>query len=134
LSVEYSDAGCNTPLGEVFDPQTNAWSPMNKPSSFSWINGDVSACIMADGRVLVGALQSSRSAIWDPAADTWTEAGLAFGILGSPSKVGTIDEETWSLLPDGTVLTVDISSPPFVEKYVPATDTWVVDRRRCRHN
>jgi Abnormal spindle-like microcephaly-assoc'd, ASPM-SPD-2-Hydin/Galactose oxidase, central domain len=126
LGGEYSDAGANTPLGEIFDPQTNTWSPMNKPTSFNWINGDASGCILTDGRVLLGALQSSRSAIWDPALDTWTEAGLAFGTLGSPTKVGTIDEETWSLLPDGTVLTVDISSPPFAEKYVPATDTWVV--------
>jgi hypothetical protein len=126
LGGEYSDAGNSTPLGEIFDPQTNTWSAMNKPASFNWINGDVSACILTDGRVLFGALQSSRSAIWDPAFDTWTEAGLAFNTLGSPTKVGTIDEETWSLLPDGTVLTVDISSPPFAEKYVPATDTWVV--------
>src|SRR5579862_7675355 len=101
LGGEYSDAGGDTPLGEIFEPQTNAWSPMNKPASFNWINGDVSGCILEDGRVLLGALTSNRSAIWDPAVDTWTEAGLAFGTLGSPTKVGTIDEETWSLLPDG---------------------------------
>src|SRR5271165_3492467 len=130
LGGEYSSAGGDTPLGEIFDPQTNAWSPMSKPASFSWIQGDVSACILDDGRVLLGALTSNRSAIWDPALDpapnAWTEAGRAFLSLPSTTKVGTIDEETWSLLPDGTVLTVDISSPPFAEKYVPATDTWVV--------
>ncbi len=125
LGGEYSDAGNDTPLGEIFDPQTNAWSPMNKPSSFNWIHGDVSACIMADGRVLFGALTSNRTAIWDPAVDTWIEAGLAFGALANPTKVGVIDEETWSLLQDGTVLTVDISSPPFAEKYNPVTDTWI---------
>ncbi len=130
LGGEYSSAGSDTPLGEIFDPQTNAWSPMSKPASFNWINGDVSACILDDGRVLLGALSSNRSAIWDPAQpptpNAWTEAGRAFVSLPSTTKVGTIDEETWSLLPDGTVLTVDISSPPFAEKYVPATDTWVV--------
>src|SRR5271166_4263704 len=125
LGGEYSSAGSDTPLGEIFDPQTNTWSAMNKPASFNWIHGDVSACILTDGRVLFGALTSNQSAIWDPALDTWTEAGRAFGTLASTTKVGTIDEETWSLLPDGTVLTVDISSTPFAEKYVPATDTWV---------
>jgi hypothetical protein len=125
LGGEYSSAGNDTPLGEIFDPQNNTWSAMTKPNSFSWINGDVSACIMTDGRVLLGALQSNRTAIWDPATDAWSEAGLGFGTLGATNKVGTIDEETWSLLPDGTVLTVDISSPPFAEKYVPSTDTWV---------
>ena len=48
---EYSDAGGDTPLGEMFDPLTNTWSPMDKPGAFSWINGDASACILTDGRV-----------------------------------------------------------------------------------
>jgi hypothetical protein len=126
LGGEYSSAGGNTPLGEIFDPQTNTWSAMIKPATFSWIQGDVSACILADGRVLLGGLVSNRTALWDPAFNTWTEAGLAFNTLGTPTKVGVIDEETWSLLPDGTVLTVDISAPAFAEKYDPATDTWVV--------
>ena len=125
LGGEYSDAGNQTPLGEIFDPQTNAWSPMNKPANFNWINSDVSACLLADGRLLCGDINSNRSAIWDPAQDTWNEAGLSLGTLVSPTKVGRIDEETWVLLPDGTVLTVDISATPFAEKYVPQTDTWV---------
>jgi hypothetical protein len=129
LGGEYSSAGKNTPLGEIFDPQTNAWSTLAKPPAFNWINGDVAGCILADGRVLFGALSSSRTAIWNPALGTapnaWTEAGLAFQTLASPTKVGTTDEETWTLLADGTVLTVDISSPSFAEKYDPATDTWI---------
>jgi len=124
LGGEYSDAGDDTPLGEIFDPRTDTWSAMVKPASFSWIMGDVSACILTDGRVLTGALLSNRTALWDPATNVWTEAGTAFGTR-SVSKVGRIDEETWTLLPDGTVLTVDISATPFAEKYVPATDTWV---------
>jgi len=125
LGGEYSDAGNGTPLGEVFDPQTNTWSPMVKPAAFNFIHSDVSGCILSDGRVLTGDINSSRTAIWDPATDVWTEAGKAFGTLASPTKVGRIDEETWVLLPDGTILTVDISSTPSAEKYIPATDTWV---------
>ncbi len=125
LGGEYSDADDDTPLGEIFDPLTNTWSAMNKPSSFDWVHGDVSACILADGRVLVGALTSNRTALWDPADDDWREAGLAFGASLMPTKVGTIDEETWTLLPDGTVLTVQITGIPAAEKYDPATDQWV---------
>jgi hypothetical protein len=69
LGGEYSSAGGDTPLGEIFDPQTNTWSAMSKPNSFNWINRDVSACILTDGRVLLGALTSNRSAIRDPAQD-----------------------------------------------------------------
>ncbi len=124
LGGEYSDAGNQTPLGEIFDPLTNTWSAMNKPASFNWINADVTACVLSDGRVLFGALVSSRTAIWDPATDDWREAGLAFGASGV-TKVGTIDEETWALLPDGSVLTVEINNVPATEKYVPSTDQWV---------
>jgi hypothetical protein len=127
LGGEVSDGtpGGFTPLGEIFDPQTNTWAPMNKPASFNWINGDVSACILADGRVLVGDLNSSRTAIWAPRYDDWKEAGLGFGAVVNPSKVGRIDEETWVLLQDGSVLTVDIANPNPAEKYVPSTDLWI---------
>ncbi len=115
-----------TPLGEIFDPQSNQWTPLNKPASFNWINGDVSACILADGRVLMGDLNSNRTAIWDPRYDDWSEAGLGFGAVINPSKIGKIDEETWVLLQDGSVLTVDISNTIRAEKYVPETDLWII--------
>ncbi|WP_197514769.1 choice-of-anchor D domain-containing protein [Mycobacterium sp. 852013-50091_SCH5140682] len=125
IGGEYSDAGNDTPLAEIFDPLTNTWSSMNKPSpAFDAINGDVSACILADGRVLCGGLSSNVSAIWDPVLDTWTIAGTAFGTAATNKDEGS-DEETWTLLPDGTVLTVDISSPPRTQKYDPGSDTWV---------
>jgi len=114
----------DSPLGEIFDPQTNTWSSLSKPAFFSWVQGDAISCILQDGRVIFGSLSTNQSAIWDPAIDTWTEAGTAFGTL-LPTKFGNSDEETWSLLPDGTVLTVAITSPPYSEKYVPETDTWV---------
>lgn len=119
----------NTPLAEIFDPQTNSWSPLPKPSpQFDFIQGDACGCILSDGRVLLGAIFSNRTAIWNPADHTsnaWQEAGKAFNTLGSTTKQGVCDEETWSLLPDGTVLTVDISATPTAEKYDPATDTWI---------
>jgi len=124
LGGEYSDAGSDTPLGEIFDPLTDTWSAMTKPSAFDEIHGDASACILADGRVLCGALSTSLNAVWDPVLDTWTVAGTAFG-TAPQTRHGGCDEETWTLLADGTVLTVDISSPPNAHKYNPATDTWL---------
>jgi hypothetical protein len=125
---EYSSAGNDTPLGEIFDPLTNAWSAMSKPSGFNWVQGDAISCILQDGRVLFGSLNTNQTAIWDPAFDTWTDAGTAFG-TSAPTKFNGSDEESWVPLPDGTVLTVTITSPPFAEKYVPETDTWVPARR-----
>jgi hypothetical protein len=123
LGGEYSTPN-DSPLGEIFNPLTNLWSPLSKPAAFNWVQGDASACILQDGRVIFGSLNTNQTAIWDPAVGTWKEAGTGFGAL-PPTKVGASDEETWTLLPDGTVLTVAIASPPYAEKYIPATDTWV---------
>ena len=125
LGGEYSSAGGDASLGEIFDPQTNTWSAMTTPAAFNWIKGDATSVVLADGRIIFGALSSSRTAIWDPIADDWREAGLGFGASVVPSKVGTTDEESWILLPDGTVLTVEINATPLAEKYDPATDLWV---------
>lgn len=114
----------DAPQGEIFDPQTNTWAALSKPAAFNFVNGDASACILQDGRVLFGSLGTNQSAIWDPALDTWTQAGTAFGTV-PPTKSSGSDEETWTLLPDGTVLTANIASPQSAEKYIPATDTWV---------
>ena len=90
IGGEYSDdlandtfnkppTGEDLPLGEIFDPLTNTWSPLEKPATFNWIRGDAISCILANGHVLFGALQTSRSALWDSSTNTWTEAGLKFG-------------------------------------------------------
>ncbi len=128
IGGEYSDAtagGGTTSLGEIFDPQTNTWTALNKPATFSWISSDATGCTLADGRVLLGAPGSNRTALWDPDTDTWTEAGLAFGATTIPTKVSNTNEETWTLLPDGSVLTVQIVGSPATERYVPSTDQWV---------
>ncbi len=125
IGGEYSDAGNATPLGELFDPRTNTWSAMSKPTSFNWINSDTTGCTLPDGRVLLGAPGSNRTALWDPDSDTWTEAGLAFGASISATKVSNTNEETWNLMPDGSVLTAQVVGAPATERYIPATDRWI---------
>ena len=125
IGGQYSDPGNATPLGEIFDPVTKLWSALNKPSSMNFINSDAVSCVLADGRVLFGSPGGTRTAIWDPVIDLWTEAGLAFGASTSSTKSSNTNEESWSLMPDGTVLTVQVNGAPAAEKYVPSTDRWV---------
>jgi len=125
IGGEYSDAGNATPNGEILDPITNTWSTLSKPSAFNFINSDAVSCVLPDGRVLFGSPGGSRTAIWDPVIDLWTEAGLAFGASATPTKSGNTNEESWSLMPDGTVLAVQIVGAPAAEKYVASTDRWV---------
>ena len=63
---------------------------------------------------------------------TWVQAGTAFRTPAN-TKVGNCNEETWTLLPDGSVLTVEVKTPaagPFnnapksAERYLPGTDVW----------
>src|SRR5664280_2565298 len=114
--------------GEIFDPVSNAWTAITKPSSMNFIVGDCVSCVLPDGRVIFGAVPAgdTRTAIWDPDADSWTQAGTAFGTQ-SNTKFGACNEETWVLLQNGNVLTVQITGATATrnaEMYVPSTDTW----------
>jgi hypothetical protein len=125
--------------GEIIDfsDPNPTWQPIRTPSSgaFNFVTGDVNSCVLADGRVLFGGASSgsTQTAIWDPNAfqgsateDTqaWTLAGLQFNTLTATTKVGVCDEETWTLLPDNSVLTVNISAQTS-ERYIPVTDEWI---------
>jgi hypothetical protein len=124
--------------GELFDPQANsgvgAWTMISKPSpGFDFVRGDCNGSVLADGRVLIGGAStpgppsswSKRTAIWDPKNDTWVEAGLKFGALSSTDKKDPFEEETFSLLPDGSVLAPAVRDTPKAQRYVPSLDEWV---------
>ena len=49
---------------------------------------------------------------------TWTN-------LKGTGKADANSEEGWTLLPDGTVLTIDTKNVTQSERYLPSTDTWV---------
>ncbi len=132
-----------TPLGEIFDPVANIWSPLEKPAAFDFIAADAPSCILADGCVLLGGYfdrsspdaspspQNAVTAIWNPAAttDAWTLAGTKFGTSADTFDGYNAGEETWTLLPDGSVITVEIDTgangPNSAERYLPETDEWV---------
>src|ERR1035441_5796284 len=113
IGGEVSGSNSDIPQGEVFDPDTNSWTQLtalDKPAAFNFIQGDAASCVLPDGRVLMGGISSSQTAVWDPMNSTWVQAGTAFGTQAD-TKVGNCNEETWTLLPDGSVLTVDTKTP-----------------------
>ena len=133
IGGEDSSAGSDTPLGEIFDPQTNLWTAISKPAAFNFVRGDCNGAVLADGRVLLGGATvsgppptwSKRTAIWDPKNNTWVEAGLKFGTLGSTDKTDPFEEETFALLQDGSVLAPAVRDTPGAQRYVPSLDSWV---------
>lgn len=100
---------------EIFDPVANTWTTLPTPAG--WVRiGDAPGCVLPDGRFIVGQVNERDVAIYDPATNVWTAAA---------QKINRIAEESWSLLPDGSIHAVDCTRPPEAEKYVIAADTWV---------
>lgn len=124
---EYSDAsGANandeTNRCEIYDPVADSWTEINPPANAdgsSWEEiGDAACALLANGTFLMGNASDRQTAIFDPAANTWSLTG---------NKNNRSSEESWALLPDGTVITANCFGHPASEKFVPANNGWSVD-------
>jgi len=68
---EYSDAGSETNTAEIYNPLNNTWTVIASPPG--WVEiGDAPCAVVPDGRILIGQIGDKRTAIYDPATDTWS--------------------------------------------------------------
>jgi Kelch motif. len=116
---EYSDAsGSNqtdrTTSAEIYDPVANAWTVLSAPPGATQI-GDAPCAVLADGRFLVGEIDNTNTFFFTPGVDTWA---------AGPAKQTSPAEESWVLMPEGTVLAPQAASAPSAEKFDPATNAW----------
>jgi hypothetical protein len=103
----------DTNKGEIYDPLADSWTSIATPP---WAQvGDAACCTLPDGRVLVGALLSGNCISYSVDTDSWAVAG---------AQPGRTNEETWVLLPDNTIITVQCFAPYHGQKYVISKDTW----------
>jgi len=100
---------------EMYNPVSDTWTALPTPAGWARI-GDAPGCVLPDGRFFLGEVGAFNTAIYDPNTNTWTAAA---------NKIALVGEESWSLLPDGTIHAVDCSNPPNAEKYIIASDEWV---------
>jgi len=115
IGGEQSGAGGDTNRGEVYDPVADSWSPIPSPPGWTTV-GDAPCCVLPDGRLMIGALwPSTQCTIYNPVTNSWSPAA---------SKATSPNEETWILLPDDTILTVQCWAPYQTEKYIIASNTW----------
>ena len=104
----------DTNKGEIYDPVTDKWTHI--PSPPGWANvGDATCCVLPDGRFMLGNINFPACMIYDPVTNSWAPAA---------SKAVRSNEETWILLPDNTILTVQCFAPFHGEKYLIGTDAW----------
>lgn len=105
-----------TTRGAIYDPKTNIWKTLNHPSGWTSV-GDAQSVILSNGTMMVANCCSNQSALLNASTLTWTSTGTR--------KADTNDEEGWTLLPSGEVLTVDATSGNTnSELYNPATGKW----------
>ena len=115
---EYN-AGAQVDMGpaQIYDPLADAWTTIKPPPDLTQI-GDAVTCMLADGRLLIGdsAAGSTAVDILDPVTLIYEKTG---------AKSDSPSEESWTLLPNGNVLTVECSNAPNAEQYNPGTNTWI---------
>ena len=112
--------GVDSNLGAIYDPLLNTWTPVNAPNGWLFIS-DAASVVLADGTYMQAAYLNP-DALLDPATLTWT-------ITGTTGKFDVNEEEGWTLLPNGKVLTVDTyhripSLGTNSEVYDPSTGAW----------
>ncbi len=111
-----------TNLGAIYDPKTDQWTAMAPPAGWSNI-GDASSVILADGTYMQANCCSKQAALLDAQSLTWTSTGKG--------KYDINNEEGWTLLPNGDVLTVDAYVGKYkaggmnYEIYRPKSGSWI---------
>jgi Kelch motif len=111
---EQSGGGGDTTNCQIYNPVTNTWSSVPAPPGWTVV-GDASCVVLPNGKVMLGNLITTACAIYDPVTNSWSAAA---------NKAVRSNEETWVLLPDNTVLTVQCFAPYSSEKYNIGTNTW----------
>jgi len=138
MGGEYNGPYDGLPVGAIYDPVANTWTPVSAPPGAGWVQqplaiGDAQSTVLADGTFLLAACcahDPDLDALFDATNLTWTSTG-------APNAGGGIqDEQGYTLLPNGNVLTVDMGTgcsgpgsctgpdPTNAEQYNPTTGTW----------
>ena len=105
-----------TNLGAIYTPKTNTWKKLNHPSGWFTV-GDAQSVILDNGTMMVANCCTTGEALLNAKTLTWTSTGLG--------KADINDEEGWTLLPNGNVLTVDANSGNTnSEIYSPGNGSW----------
>jgi hypothetical protein len=114
--------------GSIYDPTvgaSGAWTALSPPAGWTTL-GDAQSTVLANGTFMIASCCDTpfRAALFNPANLTWSSTGT--------NKADRYDEESWTLLPDGTVLTVDAYTTAIgatacglnTERYNASTGSW----------
>lgn len=109
-----------TNMSALYDPVADQWTMIPAPAGLDYI-GDVSTVELPDGRVLIGDKLFKRMWAFSPTSNQWS----AVNFTGYPSN--DFAEMGFTLLPNGSVLTVDVRNAPASYHFMPSTGAWISD-------
>jgi hypothetical protein len=116
-----------TNLGAMYDTAADSWSSVAAPSGWSKI-GDAQSVLRADGHYMLADCCTTGEAIATISGTsvTWATTGTGKGDVN--------DEEGWTQLPGGVILTVDanraLGSDNDVEIYSESTGAWTTQTNK----
>ncbi|MBZ5681215.1 MAG: hypothetical protein LAO24_14035 [Acidobacteriia bacterium] len=122
MGGEYNNGGSIwTTLGAMYHPKANSWTSVAAPTGWTTV-GDAQSVVLPSGKLMLANCCTTDEAILTSTSPvTWTATGTG--------KHDWNDEEGWTLLPNGKVLTVDAyvnlaCCPKGSEIYDPTTGAW----------
>jgi hypothetical protein len=121
-----------TTKGAIYDPVANVWKSVPPPAGWTTL-GDAQSVVLPNKKFMVANCCDfpPQAALFNESTLSWTVLTSASGYVG---KFDGNDEEGWTLLPNGDLLTVDTYWPPCCvaqiangmhsETYNPSTGIW----------
>ena len=109
--------GVRLNTGVIYDPVANTFTSIASFPESTFGNGPT--MLLADGRMLAGSTNGPQTYIYDPATNNWS---------AGPTKLygDSNQHETWTKLPDGSILCYDVNSNPGeAQRLDQTTMTWI---------
>jgi hypothetical protein len=112
--------------GEIYNPVTNTWASVAPPSG--WTNmGDAASEVLDNGTFMLQQPCNTCTTEPDPVVDQalLNAKTLKWTVIPGTGKDEPNDEEGWTLLPNGKVLTLDVwEAIGGTQTFNPSNDTW----------
>jgi hypothetical protein len=108
-----------TNMSAIYDPIADSWTMIAPPPGVAYI-GDPPSAVLPDGSFVFGDKLGRDMWRLDPVSLTWTS-------VPATGKADDFAEEGWTLLPGGTLFTIDVGNPLHAEHYDPAAAQWYSD-------
>jgi hypothetical protein len=112
--------------GEIYNPVTNTWASVAPPRG--WTNmGDAASEVLDNGTFMLQQPCNTCTTQPDPVVDQalLNAKTLKWTVIPGTGKDEPNDEEGWTLLPNGKVLTLDVwEAIGGTQTFNPSNDTW----------